>query len=273
MKTLKSRIVVITGAGSGIGRSLALESARRGARLALCDVNDTGLAETAAACDGAEVLTARVDVADRSAVEDFRDQVAARFGGVDVVINNAGVAHAQTIEDSRYDDFEWIMGINFWGVVHGTKAFLPLLRERDSAALINVSSVFGIISVPTQGTYNASKFAVRGFTEALRHEMAGSNIHVMCVHPGGIRTNIARTARFYVGPDGGTDHERATGFFDRIARTTPDQAAAKILKDLARRRGRCLIGADAVALAAVARTAPERYWSILSRLMPKSRAA
>ena len=269
MKHLKNKVVVITGAGSGIGRSLAEKCAARGARLALCDVNAEGLAETATRCASAQVLTEHFDVADRPAVEAFRDRVVDEYGHADLVINNAGVAHSQTIEEATYEDFEWIMGINFWGVVYGTKAFLPVLRRRPDAALVNVSSVFGIISVPTQGTYNASKFAVRGFTEALRHETADSNLHVMCVHPGGIKTNIARTARFYVGPDGGKNRDEAASFFDRIARTTPDQAAAKILKDLGNKRGRCLIGPDAVALSAVARTAPETYWSLLSRFLPK----
>src|SRR5699024_9581708 len=144
-------------------------------------------------------------------------------------------AHAQTIEGTTYDDFEWIMGINFWGVVYGSKAFLPLLRQSDNAALVNVSSVFGLLAVPTQGTYNATKFAVRGFTEALRHETAGSGLHVMCVHPGGIKTNIAKRARFYIGPDGKDDHDKAAALFDRISMTSPERAADKILKDLARK--------------------------------------
>lgn len=269
MKSLKGKVVVITGAGSGIGRSLAEKCAARGARLALCDVNAEGLEQTALRCRPAAVLTEHFDVAERAAVEAFRDRVVETYGHADLVINNAGVAHSQTIEEATYEDFEWIMGINFWGVVYGTKTFLPVLRERPEAALVNISSVFGIISVPTQGTYNASKFAVRGFTEALRHETAGSKLHVMCVHPGGIKTNIARTARFYVGPDGGTNHDAAASFFDRLARTTPDQAAAKILKDLGNKRGRCLIGPDAIALSAVARAAPEGYWRLLSRVLPQ----
>lgn len=268
MQNLSRKVVVITGAGSGIGAALARLAAQRGARLALCDVNAQGLAETRDQCADADVLIATVDIADRAAVDDFRDQVLKRFGQVDVVINNAGVAHSQTIEDTTYDDFEWIMGINFWGVVHGTKAFLPALKQQKEAALVNVSSVFGLISVPTQGTYNASKFAVRGLTEALRHENRDSNLHVMCVHPGGIKTGIAHAARFYVGPTGEDDQQKvADRFQKKMARTTPDQAARKILDDLARGKERCLIGADAKLISLISRLMPVHYWGLMSRLM------
>ena len=267
MKHLKDKVVVITGAGSGIGRSLAELCAQRGAKLALCDVNAAGLAETRATCAPAPVLTATVDVSDRSAVDTFRDQVMAEYGRVDLVVNNAGVAHAQTIEDTTYDDFEWIMGINFWGVVHGTKAFLPELQKNAGSALVNVSSVFGLISVPTQGTYNATKFAVRGFTEALRHETAGSGLHVMCVHPGGIKTGIAHSARYYVGPHGKADQKKAADeFVNKMARTTPDQAAQTILADLGKKKGRCLIGTDAKLISIVSRLFPVHYWRVLERL-------
>lgn len=269
MKDFKNKVVVITGAGSGIGRALASKCAQRGAQLALCDVDTPGLEKTAKLCGHADVMTQQVDVSERGAVEAFRDKVAETYGHVDAVFNNAGVAHAQTIEDTAYEDFEWIMGINFWGVVYGSKAFLPLLRKGNDAALVNVSSVFGLLSVPTQGTYNATKFAVRGFTEALRHETAGTGLHVMCVHPGGIKTNIAQNARFHTAPGGGTDHESAAALFDKIAMTRPERAADKILKDLAHNKGRSLIGLDAVVLDAVARLAPQRYWSAFSRFMPE----
>lgn len=268
MKNLNNKVVVITGAASGIGAALARLAAERGARLALCDVDEQGLTETKSQCLNADVMTAAVNVADRSAVETFRDQVLEHFGQVDVVVNNAGVAHSQTIEDASYEDFEWIMGINFWGVVYGTKAFLPALRQRSEAALVNVSSVFGLISVPTQGTYNASKFAVRGFTEALRHETRDSNLHVMCVHPGGIKTRIAHSARFYIGPSGDDDQQKvADQFQQKLARTTPDSAAQTILDDLAKRRGRCLIGADAKLISLISRLMPTNYWQLMSRLV------
>lgn len=269
MKNLDDKVVVITGAGSGIGRSLAELCAARGANLALCDVDHGGLEQTRENCGRAAVLTAVVDVSERAAMEDFRDQVLAEYGRVDLVVNNAGVAHSQTIEHTSYEDFEWIMGINFWGVVHGTKAFLPALKAHEGSALVNVSSVFGLISVPTQGTYNATKFAVRGFTEALRHETADSGLHVMCVHPGGIKTGIAHAARFYVGPNGRSDQASAADdFVAKLARTTPEQAAYKILADLARKRGRCLIGVDAQIISAISRLLPVNYWRLMGRLIP-----
>lgn len=270
MRNLKDKVVVITGAGSGIGRALAFAASGYGAKLALCDVDEAGLAETAELAGTSDVITARVDVSQRDQIEAFRDQTVDHYGHADLVINNAGVAVSQTIEDVSYEDFEWIMGINFWGVVYGSKAFIPTLKTRPEAGLVNISSVFGIISVPTQGTYNASKFAVRGFTEALRHEMADTKLHVMCVHPGGIKTNIAKAARMYVGPDGSTDHKQSADQFDKLARTTPEAAARKIYKDLANRKGRCLIGIDAQIIDKLQRGAPESYWKVVERLIPSS---
>lgn len=268
MKNLNNKVVVITGAGAGIGAALARLAAKRGARLALCDVDQQGLDGTRDQCRDTAVMTAVVNVADRAAVEGFRDQVLEHFGQVDLVINNAGVAHSQTLDDASYEDFEWIMGINFWGVVYGTKAFLPALRQRPEAAVVNVSSVFGLISVPTQGSYNASKFAVRGFTEALRHESRKSNLHVMCVHPGGIKTRIAHSARFYVGPTGDDDQQKvADQFQQKLARTSPERAARTILNDLAKRRGRCLIGVDAKLISLVSRAMPADYWRLMSRFL------
>lgn len=269
MKSLKDKVVVITGAAGGIGRALAHNASGQGAKLAICDMNEAGLAETAELSGTTDVITAKVDVADRSQVEGFRDQVVAHYGHADVVINNAGVAVSQTIEDLTYEDFEWIMGINFWGMVYGSKAFLPILKQRPEAGLVNLSSIFGIISVPTQGSYNASKFAIRGFTEALRHEMAHTNVHVMCVHPGGIKTDIARNARFYVGPDGDKSHDKSASKFDKMVRTSPEDAAKKIYKDLAAGKGRCLIGADAKIIDAWQRAVPTRYWSLVEGLMQR----
>ncbi len=235
MKEFRGRVCVITGAGSGIGRALALELAGRGARLALSDIDAGRVAETAAQCvaRGAEAESHALDVADRAAVEAHAAAVAERFGAVHLVINNAGVALAKDVLDTPIEDYEWIMGINFWGVLYGSKAFLPHLIESGGGGghLVNISSVFGIFAVPGQSGYNAAKFAVRGFTEALRQEMlvAGHPVAVSCVHPGGIRTNIARAAR----TDEGTPDELDAAF-RRIARTSPERAALTILRGVAR---------------------------------------
>ncbi|MGH7805352.1 MAG: SDR family NAD(P)-dependent oxidoreductase, partial [Candidatus Binatia bacterium] len=195
MKSFADKVAAITGASSGIGRALAVELAKEKCALALSDVNEAGLAETAelARAHGMKVTTARVDVSKREEVHAWADAVVREHGKVNLVVNNAGVALGATIEGVRYEDFEWIMGINFWGVVYGTKAFLPHLRASGDGHVVNVSSVFGLISMPTQGTYNAAKFAVRGVTEALREELAlsGAPVSATCVHPGGIKTNIA----------------------------------------------------------------------------------
>ena len=200
MKTLDDKVVVITGAGSGIGRALALDLARRGSLLALSDVDEAGLAATVAlvrAAGAREVRSDRLDVADRAAFTAYAAEVAAHFGRVNVVINNAGVALAGNLADLTYEDMDWIVGINFWGVVHGTKEFLPHLIASGDGHVVNLSSLFGLVSMPGQSAYNATKYAVRGMTEALREEMliAGHRVGVTSVHPGGIKTAIARNAR------------------------------------------------------------------------------
>jgi NAD(P)-dependent dehydrogenase (short-subunit alcohol dehydrogenase family) len=218
-----------------------------------------------------------VDVGDRTAMHAFARRVRDHYGAVHVVVNNAGVTVSQTIDALSYDDFEWLMAINFWGVVHGTKAFLPYLREAGEAALVNVSSVFGLIAFPTQGAYNASKFAVRGFTEALRLELAGSGITVSSVHPGGIRTNIVRHARFYTDHHGATDSTSSVAEFERLARTTPEEAARVIVAGIRRKKPRILIGRDARALDLLQRLLPVRYqWPIaaaLRRMRPREEKA
>jgi NAD(P)-dependent dehydrogenase (short-subunit alcohol dehydrogenase family) len=199
MRKFDGRVVAITGAASGIGRALAVEFASRGAHLALSDIDEVGLAESVARCEGrgVKVTSQRVDVSSREAMFSWADQVVAEHGKVNVIVNNAGVAVAANVDTVSYEDFEWLMGINFWGVVHGTKAFLPRLRASGDGHVVNISSVFGLISVPSQGTYNSAKFAVRGFTDALRMEldMAKCGVSATTVHPGGIKTNIARNAR------------------------------------------------------------------------------
>lgn len=272
MQSFAEKVAVVTGAGSGIGRALASELAARGCNLALADVDSNSLESTAATLrrEGLHLSTHTLDVSDRESVHAFADKVLTQHGQVNLVINNAGVAVSQTIAELRYDDFEWLMGINFWGVVHGTKAFLPHLLARGEGHIVNVSSIFGIVSMPTQGAYNASKFAVRGFTEALRQELCETAIKVSCVHPGGIRTNIARSARFYQGIDGKTDASKAAARFDKLARTSAEQAAQSIIKGIQAGRPRILIGADARFLDHIQRLMPASYPRLLSKLLKKT---
>jgi NAD(P)-dependent dehydrogenase (short-subunit alcohol dehydrogenase family) len=255
MKTFRGRVAAVTGAGSGIGRALALELAARGAHLALSDINGASLAETVTLCEGFGVKTTSqsVDVADRDAVYAWADQVVAGHGRVNLIVNNAGVALAATIEAMSYPDFEWLMSINFWGVVYGTKAFLPHLKAAGEGHVINLSSVFGLISVPGQAAYNAAKFAVRGFTDALRMEleMEGCGVSCTTVHPGGVKTNIARNAR--VDPSVTASGRSVPDDFDKMARTTPESAARQILLGVTRNRRRVLVGPDAAAIDLVSR--------------------
>jgi short-subunit dehydrogenase len=268
MKDFAGRVAAITGAGSGIGRALAEDLAGRRAHLALSDIDEEGLAETAARCEGrgVKVTTARVDVADRAAVFAWADQVVAEHGAVHLVVNNAGVALGATIEAMSYDDFEWLMGINFWGVVHGTKAFLPHLAGSAEGHVVNLSSVFGLISVPSQSAYNAAKFAVRGFTDALRMELeiAGSPVSCTTVHPGGVKTNIARNARIDASvADLTGDADTAAGDeFEKLARTAAADAAAQILRAVERNRRRVLVGADAKLIDVVSRLPAGLYQRI-----------
>ncbi len=266
------RVSVVTGAASGIGRALALELAARGSDVAICDVNEAGLAETAREISrrSRKVTSGVVDVADRAAVERFRDRVLEEHGHCDAIVNNAGVAVSQTVADLTYDDLEWIMGINFWGVVYGTKAYLPHLLERGDGWVVNVSSVFGLIGVPYQGAYNATKFAVRGFTEALRHELVGTGVTSLCVHPGGIKTNIARSARMRANAEG-VDAKTAAERFDQIARTTPAQAAKIIADAMEARKDRVLVGPDAYAIDAIQRTFPVGYGKAFTLLEKRMR--
>jgi NAD(P)-dependent dehydrogenase (short-subunit alcohol dehydrogenase family) len=265
MKSVKGRVAAITGAGSGIGRATAELLARNGCNLALSDVNEQGLAETAGKCrvHGVQVRTKRVDVAQREAVHAWADEVARELGAVHIIINNAGVALGATIEDTRYEDFEWLMNINFWGVVHGTKAFLPHLKAAGEGHIVNISSVFGLIGVPAQAAYNSAKFAVKGFTEALRQEMVveGLPIGVTCVHPGGIKTNIVRAARM-THRKGWVD-EKTSADFEKFLSTTPERAAANIYSAILGNRPRQLIGADAVLIDLMQRTMPTLYQRIL----------
>jgi NAD(P)-dependent dehydrogenase (short-subunit alcohol dehydrogenase family) len=261
------RTAVVTGAGSGIGRALAVELTKRGANVAVSDVNEVGLAETAARCDaaGTKTVSYRLDVADRGAMLQHAEEVVRDFGEVHLVVNNAGVALAATVEDMTWADYDWLMGINLGGVVNGTKAFLPHLIASGDGHLVNISSVFGFIGVPSQSAYNAAKFAVRGFTEALRQEMiiAGRPVGVHCVHPGGVDTNIARDAR--TSDRLGTDPDRRARDFSRAARTSPESAAKTILRGVDRNSARILVGADAYLIDAIPRLLGAHYEGIAAR--------
>ncbi|KAA1425902.1 SDR family NAD(P)-dependent oxidoreductase [Nocardioides antri] len=273
MKSLQDKVVVITGAGSGIGRALALNLAENGARLALSDVNDEGLAETVVLAEkaGAEVRSDRLDVADRAAFETYAAAIAAHFGQVNVAINNAGVALAGDFVDLEMKDIDWIIGVNFWGVVHGSKFFLPHLIESGDGHLVNISSLFGLVSMPGQSMYNASKYAVRGMTEAIREEMliSGHKVGVTAVHPGGIKTAIARNARV-------SEHEdkaaTAKLFDEKLARMTPERAAEIIVRGIKRNHARVLVGLDAHALHTFAKLAGSRYQDVVAygskRILP-----
>lgn len=246
MKNLTNKVAVITGAGSGIGRALALQLAAKGCRLALSDINMAGLAETRhliAAAYPAEVRTYQLDVADQAQVMAHATQVCTDFGGVNLLINNAGVALSGKIRDVQMQDFQWLMKINFWGVVHGTQAFLPALIASGDGHIVNLSSIFGMISVPKQATYNAAKFAVRGYTEALRQEMQMDKlpVQVSCVHPGGIATDIARNARVAMGED----KQKTAQLFDKLAHTSADKAAQIIIRGVLKNKPRIMVGLDA----------------------------
>ncbi|MDV7089732.1 SDR family NAD(P)-dependent oxidoreductase [Rhodococcus sp. IEGM 248] len=275
MSEFAGKVVVITGAGSGIGRALALNLAGRGARLAISDMDTVGLAETARQAEalGAEVKADHLDVTQREAVLAYADDVRAHFGKINQVYNNAGIAYHGEFEKSEFKDIEKIMDVDFWGVVNGTKAFLPHLIASGDGHVVNVSSLFGLLSMPGQSAYNSAKFAVRGFTESLRQEMliAKHPVKVTCVHPGGIKTAIARNAT--AGP--GEDLDTFAKFFDqKLARTTPEAAAETIVNGVGKGKPRVLIGADAKFLDAWVRLVGPSYQRVVAtvagRVLPKS---
>ncbi len=260
MAYFENKHAVITGAGSGIGRALSLRLNDQGCNLWLGDVNDTALAETVQMLGnkGAGCDSRHLDVADRSAVHQLADDIADRVGHVDLVVNNAGVGLGSRVDETRYEDLEWLMNINFWGVVHGCQAFLPVLGRAERSHLVNISSVFGLIGVPSQSAYNAAKFAVRGYSESLRQELqlCDSPIEVCCVHPGGVGTNIARRAR-NADPAATPDSQHAQ--FQALVRTTPEQAAEQILRAAEQGKVRLLIGPDARFIDWVVRLFPGSY--------------
>jgi NAD(P)-dependent dehydrogenase (short-subunit alcohol dehydrogenase family) len=270
---LDGKVVVITGAASGLGRALALEAAARGARPAVSDIDEAGLEETAdlvAGVCGRRPHVRRLDVRDREGWQAYADAVLAEHGRVDVVVNNAGIALTADVLAMPHDLFERVMDVDFWGVVHGTTTFLPHLVRDGGGAVVNVSSLFGLMAVPSQSAYNAAKFAVRGFTEALRQEMLleGHPVTVSCVHPGGIATSIVRN-----GVAVGIDHQVQADFFDHaLARTSAEQAARVVLDGMQAGRARILVGADAKVLDLVVRLTGSGYQRLAVRTIARNRS-
>jgi NAD(P)-dependent dehydrogenase (short-subunit alcohol dehydrogenase family) len=269
---LKNCVAVITGAGSGIGQATALALARRGCHLALADIDEAGLKQTQsqvlALAAGVRVSSHRLDVADREAVAALPAVVLKEHGRADLLVNNAGVALAGNFDQVSEGDFDWLFEINFHGLVRMTRAFLPLLRASDDARIVNVSSAFGLISPPGQCAYSASKFAVRGFSHALRHELAGTRVGVSVVHPGGVATAIARHARIAPGvaPE---ELRHRLELTEKLLRLPPEKAAEIIVRGVEKRRARILVGRDAFIIALIERLFPVSYWRLLAlRLRP-----
>jgi NADP-dependent 3-hydroxy acid dehydrogenase YdfG len=260
-RTINGRTVVISGAASGIGRALAQRLSAHGCAVAITDVDENGLKETEASLKGATLVRV-LDVRDADAQRDFAAAVREWAPSpIAAVFNNAGVAVAQSIITGVPEDDSWLWDINFHGVVNGTRAFLPILVEQDEGAIVNTSSVYGLMAVPNQSAYSAAKFAVRGFTDSLRHELRGSGVTAISVHPGGVKTNIVHNARF---GDDELDREKMAQDFAAVAMSTPDKAAKKIHRGVEKGKGRILIGPDAYLLDAVARVAPTHGYGVLA---------
>jgi short-subunit dehydrogenase len=262
---LEGKTAVVTGAAGGIGRAVAVSLARRRCNLALADIDEAGMSGTADLVreHGVRVSRHPLDVADRAAVADLPTRVTAEHAGVDVLVNNAGVAVGGTFEQVSEEDFEWLFEINFWGVVRMTRAFLPLLRASGDARIVNLSSVFGMIAPPEQVAYAASKFAVRGFSEALRHELEGSGVGVTVVHPAGVATRIAESAR---APAGVSAEElaRRRAEFRKLLSMPPEVAGEVIVRGVERRRPRVLVGTNAKLVSLITRVMPVSYWRVLA---------
>lgn len=285
MKSFNGRVAAITGAASGMGRALALALAREGCHLALADKNGPGLLQTVAIIKASTlapvmITTQVLDVSDREAVQAWASETFVQHGQVNLIFNNAGVALSSTVEGVDYADLEWIVGINFWGVVHGTKAFLPYLKASGDGHVVNTSSVFGLFAQPGMSGYNATKFAVRGFTESLRQELdlQRCGVSATCVHPGGIRTDICRSSRIDANMTGFLIHseQQARADFEKLFITDADKAAEVILQGVRHNKRRVLIGRDAYFLDLLARCLPAAYQALVvlasKRMAPKPRA-
>ena len=273
MKSLKGKLAAVTGAGSGIGRAVAIDLARRGCRVAASDIQAEAVAETVRLIKSAngDSKAYSFDVADREAFYKHAAAVKKDFKApANLVINNAGVGLAASVQEMKWEDFEWLMGINFWGVCYGTQAFLPQLIESRDGHVVNVSSMYGMISGPLTSAYNAAKFGVRGYTEALRIEMKAARlpVEVSCVHPGGIRTNIAKTSRLATA-SANADRAKFEKWFARMTLTTPEKAAQIIIRGILGNRPRILVGPDAHVIDVVQRTVGIRYqWLAQTLLNP-----
>ena len=267
MKNFKNKVAAITGAGSGIGQQLAVLLAKQGCHLSLSDVNAQGLAQTVELLEesNVRVTTQKLDVADRDAMKLWAADTVQNHGSVNMIFNNAGVALGSTVEGASYEELEWIVNINFWGVVYGTKEFLPLIKKSGEGHIINISSLFGLTAQPTQSAYNATKFAVRGFTESLRQELDIENcgVSALCVHPGGIRTNIANAAKMNDSLRAlGMNPEKSAKTFNKLLRCPPEEAARQILDAVQKDKRRLLIGNDAKTLDLIQRVLPTGYQKV-----------
>ena len=267
MKNFKNKVAAITGAGSGMGQQLAVLLAKAGCHLSLSDVNEKGLAETVELVKpyNVRVTSQKVNVADRNQMKQWAEATVQNHGSVNMIFNNAGVALGSTVEGASYEDLEWIMGINYWGVVYGTKEFLPYIKKSGEGHIINTSSLFGLTAQPTQSAYNSSKFAVRGFTESLRQELdlEKCGVSALCVHPGGIRTNIANDARMNDSLRSlGMNPEKSAKAFNKLLRMPAEEAAQQILDAVLKDKLRLLIGNDAKTLDIIQRILPTGYQKI-----------
>jgi NADP-dependent 3-hydroxy acid dehydrogenase YdfG len=267
---LDGRTAYVSGAGSGIGRAVAQLLAAKGCPLAIVDQDEAGLTATAELVGPGPVLSQRLDVRDRQAQMAFAAEVAQWSPSpIGMVFNNAGVTTTQDVAEGAVEDDEWVRQVNFEGVVNGTRAFLPILLGQDSGVVVNTSSVFGLIGFPGQSAYCASKFAVRGFTDSLRHELRGTGVRAVNVHPGGVKTNVMRNARYHTHPtQPGLVHTDATRQFEAMARTTPERAAEIIYSGVTSGKSRVLVGPDAYFLDALVRLMPTRYYDVIARLEP-----
>ncbi len=265
MKSFSGKIVVITGAGSGIGRALAQQLATKGARLALSDVNTSGLEETLRSLPGqAEARGYALDVSNRRAVFAHADEVKRDFGTAHCVINNAGATMIGTIEHMTVEEIEWQVGINLWGVIFGTKAFLPMMLAQSEGCIVNISSVFGLAGYPAQGAYNISKFGVRGLTECLWSELEGTGVSAVCVHPGGIKTNIEKAGRRCAAA--GEEEARFSMLADKLLQTPPEECASDIIAGVERGKRRIITGHKSTSLFWLTRLMPNRYPAILKTI-------